>query len=126
MSVELTVVIPTYNEKENIQVLTEKLDSALYGISWEAIFVDDDSSDGTADIVREIAKKDARVRCIERIGRKGLSSACIEGMLSCTSDYMAVMDADMQHDETILPKMLDALKDKSELDIVVGSRLDGI
>lgn len=122
MSVDLTVVIPTYNEKENIQVLTEKLISVLEGISWEAIFVDDDSSDGTADIIREIAKQDPRVRCIERIGRRGLSSACIEGMLSCTSEYMAVMDADMQHDEAILPKMLEALKGNSELDIVVGSR----
>ncbi|MBU0468235.1 MAG: glycosyltransferase family 2 protein [Candidatus Omnitrophica bacterium] len=122
MSVELTVVIPTYNEKDNVKALTEKLASTLEGVSWEAIFVDDDSSDGTADIIRDIASKDVRVRCLQRIGRKGLSSACIEGMLSCSSDYMAVMDADMQHDERILPKMLEALKENSELDIVVGSR----
>ena len=122
MSVQITIVIPTYNEKDNVKVLVEKLSSTLAGCSWEAIFVDDDSPDGTAEVVRDIARKDARVRCLQRIGRKGLSSACIEGMLSCSSDYMAVMDADMQHDEAILPKMLETLKGNSDLDIVIGSR----
>ncbi|MBP9854310.1 MAG: glycosyltransferase family 2 protein [Candidatus Omnitrophica bacterium] len=118
---ELAIIIPTFNEKNNIQPLLEKLNSALYGINWEVIYVDDDSKDGTADTVREISKKDSRVKCIQRIGRRGLASACIEGMLVTAAPYLAVMDADLQHDETKLIQMLDILK-KEELDVVVGSR----
>jgi dolichol-phosphate mannosyltransferase len=89
--------------------------------SSEAIFVDDDSPDGTADLVREHAAADSRIRCLHRIGRRGLSSACIEGMLATTAPYLAVIDADLQHDERLLPQMLDILK-QGDTEIVIGSR----
>jgi dolichol-phosphate mannosyltransferase len=119
--VVLSVVVPTFNERGNVAELVRRLDAALAGRSWEVIFVDDGSPDGTADLVREIGRTDNRVRCIERIGRRGLSSACIEGMLSSGAPYYAVIDADLQHDETLLPRMLDALM-AGNTDIVVASR----
>jgi len=119
--IELGIIIPTYNERANIPVVIEALSKALTGIEWEAIFVDDHSPDGTAELVREIALENPRVRIIERIGRQGLSSACIEGMLATAAGYLAVMDADMQHDESILPKMLERIK-RERLDIIVASR----
>ena len=91
------------------------------GIAWEAIVVDDDSPDGTADLVRQIAQQKQQVRVIHRIGRRGLASACVEGVLSSSAPYFAVIDADMQHDETLLPRMLEELKER-RLDIVVASR----
>lgn len=122
---ELTVIVPTLNERNNIVPLLDLIDTALEGVAWEVIFVDDDSRDGTADAVREIARRDARVRCLQRLGRRGLSSACIEGVLACASPYVAVMDADLQHDERLLPQMLHVLKNEP-YDLVVGSRyVDG-
>ncbi|HUZ75756.1 MAG TPA: glycosyltransferase family 2 protein [Stellaceae bacterium] len=120
-TIELTVVVPTFNEHDNIEPLLERLGAALDGIAWECIIVDDDSPDGTADKVRALARRDARVRCLHRIGRRGLSTAVIEGIQASSAPYIAVIDADMQHDETLLPKMLAALKAEG-LDIVVGSR----
>lgn len=123
---ELAVVIPTFNERANVPVLIAKLDQALAGREWEAIFVDDNSPDGTAQAARELAQIDRRVRVIQRIGRRGLSTACIEGMCATAAPVVAVIDGDLQHDETILPKMLDALQADRELDLVVGSRfVDG-
>jgi dolichol-phosphate mannosyltransferase len=119
--IELAVIIPTFNERANIPVVLEALDKSLQGVEWETIFVDDHSPDGTSGVVREIALDHPRVRILERIGRRGLSSACIEGMLSTAAPYLAVMDADMQHDESVLPKMLERLKSE-QLDVVVGSR----
>lgn len=118
---ELCVVIPTFNERDNVQPLLDSLESALSGMSWEAIFVDDDSPDGTAEEVLRIARERPNVRCLQRIGRRGLSTACIEGMYASAAPYIAVMDADLQHDAGILPLMLDTLK-RDQLDIVVGSR----
>jgi dolichol-phosphate mannosyltransferase len=118
---ELAVVIPTFNERENVPVVLAALSKALDGIEWEAVFVDDHSPDGTAERVREIALENPRVRIVERIGRRGLSSACIEGMLATAAPYLAVMDADMQHDESLLRKMLEQVK-QEKLDIVVASR----
>jgi dolichol-phosphate mannosyltransferase len=118
---ELTVVVPAFNERENVAPLIELVASALDGIDWEAIFVDDDSPDGTASVVREAAQRDARIRCVQRIGRRGLSTACIEGVLASTSPYVAIMDADLQHDERLLPRMLETLK-REPYDLVVGSR----
>lgn len=118
---ELTIVIPTLNERSNILPLLEALDVALTGVRWEVIFVDDDSADGTADEVRSIAQRDIRVRCLQRIGRRGLSAACVEGALASASRYIAAMDADMQHDERLLPTMLETLKGDA-CDLVVGSR----
>jgi len=123
---DLAVVIPTFNERRNVPVLVAKLDQALAGLSWEAIFVDDDSPDGTADAARELARVDRRVRVIQRIGRRGLSSACIEGMLATAAPLVAVIDGDLQHDETILPAMARALDEDAALDVVIGSRfVDG-
>lgn len=118
---ELTVVVPTRNECGNIGALLERLEQALDDVEWEVVFVDDDSPDGTADVVRSIARTHPRVRCIQRIGRRGLSSACIEGVLSSAAPYVAVIDADLQHDESLLPRMLEAIK-AEDLDVVVGSR----
>lgn len=119
---DLAVVIPTFNEVANVSVLVGKLDAALAGRAWEAIFVDDDSPDGTAAAAREIGRRDGRVRVIQRIGRRGLSSACIEGMCATAAPFVAIIDGDLQHDETILPAMLDALHADAALDVVIGSR----
>lgn len=118
---ELSVIVPTFNERENIAELIARLEVCLEDSSWEVVFVDDDSPDGTASLVREYAAADSRVRCIQRIGRRGLSSACVEGLLASTASYLAVIDADMQHDERLLPQMLDTLK-QTDAEIVVGSR----
>src|SRR6266851_5588102 len=99
---ELTIVVPTLNERDNILPFLEKLEAALPGVAWEVIFVDDDSRDGTADAVRTVAQRDPRVRCLQRIGRRGLSTACIEGVLASAAPFVAVMDADLQHDERLL------------------------
>jgi dolichol-phosphate mannosyltransferase len=119
--VELTVVLPTFNERDNVEPLVERLEAVLAGIEWEAIFVDDDSQDGTAERVRAISHRKPYIRCVQRLGRRGLSTACIEGVLASSAPFIAVMDADLQHDETLLPRMLAALKSEA-LDIVIGSR----
>jgi dolichol-phosphate mannosyltransferase len=120
-SVELAIVIPTFEECENVAVILQRLAEALPGIQYEVIFVDDNSPDGTSERVRAIAQNDPRVRIIQRLNRRGLASACVEGMLSTAAPYLAVMDADLQHDEQILPQMLHLLKSQN-LDVVVGSR----
>jgi dolichol-phosphate mannosyltransferase len=119
--VDLAIVLPTFNERGNVAEIVARLETALQGLRWEIIFVDDDSPDGTASVVRAHARRDPRIRLLHRIGRRGLSSACIEGILSTSANSIAVMDADMQHDETILPKMLAQLRAES-LDLVVGTR----
>jgi dolichol-phosphate mannosyltransferase len=118
---QLSIVVPTFNERDNVAKLFHKLEAALEGIAWEVIFVDDNSPDGTWDVVRGLARQDGRVRCIRRIGRRGLSGACIEGILASSAPYAAVIDADLQHDETQLPKMLALLQD-GQAELVVGSR----
>jgi dolichol-phosphate mannosyltransferase len=118
---ELTVVVPCFNERGNVAELVAKLAAALEGIAWEALFVDDDSPDGTAEEVRRIAARDPRIRCLRRIGRRGLASAVIEGALASSAAFVAVIDGDLQHDETRLPLMLAALR-AGECDLVVGSR----
>ncbi|HUX74298.1 MAG TPA: glycosyltransferase family 2 protein [Steroidobacteraceae bacterium] len=118
---ELSIVVPTFNERQNVEALIEGLRTCLGGIRWEVIFVDDNSPDGTADVVRKLAACDLRIRCLQRYGRRGLSSACVEGMLSSSAPYLAVIDADLQHDERLLPQMLYELQHTSA-EIVVGSR----
>ncbi len=117
----LTVVIPCYNERPNVAPMIARLDAALAGIVWEAIYVDDNSPDGTAAEVRRIAQTDPRVRCIRRIGRRGLASAVIEGALASSAGFVAVIDGDLQHDETRLPVMLRALQ-TGAYDLAVASR----
>ena len=118
---ELTVVVPTLNERGNVGPLIGRLDRLLVGVDWEAVFVDDDSADGTAEHLRDLCRGDRRIRCIRRFGRRGLSSACIEGILSTSAQFIAVIDGDLQHDEALLPRMLDILKQK-QTDLVVASR----
>jgi dolichol-phosphate mannosyltransferase len=118
---ELSIIAPTFNERGNILGLVQRLACCLENEAWEIIFVDDDSPDETAETVRGVALADGHVRCIQRLGRRGLASACIEGMLASSAPYIAVMDADLQHDERVLPEMLHLLRD-SDVDIVVASR----
>ncbi len=120
-SPELSIVVPCFKERPNVRPMVERVTAALPGVDWELIFVDDNSPDGTADEARGIARANPRVRCIRRIGRRGLSSAVIEGALSSSADFVAVMDGDLQHDQTILPAMLDQLR-AGAADIVIGSR----
>ncbi len=118
---ELAIILPTFNERKNLRPMVERLDKALAGVRWEAIYVDDNSPDGTADEARAIALTDPRIRVIHRIGRRGLASAAIEGMLSTAAPHVAVMDADHQHDPALLPGMLAAVV-SGEYDIAVASR----
>jgi dolichol-phosphate mannosyltransferase len=120
---ELAVVVPTFNEKDNIGLLYESLKAALEGISWELVVVDDNSPDRTAAAVKELARQHGNVRCLQRLGRRGLSSACIEGIMATAAPFVAVMDADHQHDERILPAML--AKAEAGADLVIGSRFVG-
>jgi dolichol-phosphate mannosyltransferase len=118
---ELAVVVPTFNEQANIRPFLDALSKALTGIDFEVIFVDDDSPDDTAGLVRSIGQYDSRVRVLQRINRRGLASATVEGMMATSAPYVAVMDADLQHDERILPEMYNRLKTEN-LDVVIGSR----
>ena len=120
-SLQLTVIIPTFNEAENVAPLAAKLDKALSGLDWEAVYVDDNSADGTSDRVRELARVDRRIRVIQRVGRRGLSSAVVEGMLSSAAPVVAVIDGDMQHDETVLVKLYAAIADEGN-DLAIGTR----
>ncbi|WP_459676305.1 glycosyltransferase [Acidisoma sp. 7E03] len=125
VSPELSIVVPCYKERPNVRPMVERVAAALPGVAWEIIFVDDNSPDGTAEEARGIARHDPRVRCIRRIGRRGLSSAVIEGALSSSADFVAVMDGDLQHDQTVLPTMLACLREGAA-DVVIGSRhVDG-
>lgn len=121
---ELTIVLPAYNESGNIGPIVDKIGQAMGGTSHEIIVVDDNSPDGTADVTRKLAVKFPHVRCIRRVGRRGLSGACIEGMMAANAPVIVVMDADMQHDETRLPFMLEEIH--MGADLVIGSRyVDG-
>ena len=125
LAAELSIIVPTYNEAANVPLLVAAIGGALPGIRWELIFVDDDSPDGTAERVREIAQVDPRVRVLHRFGRRGLSSACVEGIMASAAPFAAVMDADLQHDERVLPAMLERIRG-GDVDLVVGSRyVDG-
>jgi dolichol-phosphate mannosyltransferase len=120
LAAELSLVIPTFNESANLRELLRRVDAALAGVAWEMIVVDDNSPDGTWRLAKEVALADPRVRCLRRVNRRGLAGACIEGMLASSAPVVAVMDADLQHDERILPKMLEKIRGGA--DLVVGSR----
>jgi len=118
---ELSIIVPTFNERTNVPLLVERLERLLAAYDWEVVFVDDNSPDGTAAAARAIGEGDSRVRCIRRIGRRGLAGACLEGMLASQARYVAVMDADLQHDESLLLDMLEHLR-AARADLVVASR----
>lgn len=118
---ELMIIVPTRNERDNIIPLYKLLCATLGRRNWEMMVVDDDSVDGTGETVRWLAQHDRRVRLLSRIGRRGLASAFVEGVQASTAPYIAVLDADLQHDETLLPRMLEVLESEP-IDIVVGSR----
>lgn len=118
---EVSIVIPTFNESANVSLVVARVAAALAGCDWEIIFVDDDSPDSTANVAKGLGSHDARVRCLRRVGRRGLAGACIEGMLSSQARYVAVMDADLQHDERLLPQML-RLLEADDVDLAIASR----
>jgi dolichol-phosphate mannosyltransferase len=118
---QLSVIVPPFSERDNVSVLVDRLERVLDGLRWEVVFVDDDSPDGTADVVREMARSRAHVRCLHRIGRRGVSRAVIEGALATTSPIIVVLDADLQHDESLIPEMLEQMRHDT-LDMVVASR----
>ena len=117
----LSIVAPAYNERSNIRPLVEAIAAAMGDTAWELIVVDDDSPDGTAEEVVAVARDGFPCRCIRRVGRRGLASAVVEGVLASGATYVAVIDADMQHDERVLPRMLALLQD-GRTDLVIGSR----
>ncbi|MGN6514223.1 MAG: glycosyltransferase family 2 protein [Rhizomicrobium sp.] len=117
----LSVVVPTYNEAGNMAALVEKLSEALGPVSWELIVADDNSPDGTHRLAKAFGAADHRIRCLRRVGRRGLAGACIDGILSSSAPYVAVMDGDLQHDEAILQRMLRRLED-GDADVIIGSR----
>lgn len=117
----LSIVAPAYNERDNIRPLTDAIARAMGEVAWELIVVDDDSPDGTASEVATLAGEGASIRCIRRVGRRGLASAVVEGVLAAESELVAVIDADLQHDETRLPVMLELLQ-TTDVDLVIGSR----
>jgi dolichol-phosphate mannosyltransferase len=121
----VSIIIPAYNERENIPIVVERLEALLVDRKWEAVFVDDDSRDGSLEVLMNLARTKSNVRFIRRIGRRGLASACLEGMASSAADVFAVMDCDLQHDETILPKMLTAFEEDPDLEMAVGTRYAG-
>jgi dolichol-phosphate mannosyltransferase len=117
----LTVVVPTFNESENVPVLVERVSLSLMNFDWELVFVDDNSPDATSAVAKRLGQRNARVRCIRRVGRRGLAGAFLEGALSSQAQFVAVMDGDLQHDESLLPEMLKLLV-QQDADMVIGSR----
>ena len=117
----VSIVVPTLNERDNVEVLFARLSERLGSLPWEMIVVDDDSLDGTWAWARAQARSDVRLRCLRRVNRRGLAGACVEGMLSSSAPVVVVMDGDLQHDETILPSMVKIIVD-GEADLVVGTR----
>ncbi len=119
----LSVIVPTYREAANVPELFERLKTVLMDHSWEMIVVDDDSPDGTADIAFSLAARDPRMRCVRRVNRLGLAGAVIEGVLSSSAEFVAVIDGDLQHDEGILPQMYGSLADGGA-DLAIGTRVN--
>jgi dolichol-phosphate mannosyltransferase len=120
----VSIIIPTLNERDNVHEIVSRLDRALAGQTWEVVFVDDDSGDGTLEVLHDLSRADPRVRFLHRIGRRGLASAVAEGILSTSSPFVAVMDCDLQHDVAVLPAMFRRLHEGG-CDIVVASRFTG-
>jgi dolichol-phosphate mannosyltransferase len=118
---DLAVVVPVLNERDNVPLLVAALEATLAGLRWEVIFVDDGSTDGTPEAIAAIAAPRGDIRLLRRHGRRGLSTAVVEGMMSTLAPIVAVMDGDLQHDETILPLLYAAVAD-DRADVAVGTR----
>ena len=118
----LSIIVPTYQESANIPILFERVKATLNGSPWEMIVVDDDSPDGTSNVAFALAAKDNRLRCLRRVNRSGLAGAVIEGWMSSSADFVAVIDGDLQHDEFVLRTMYQALANGGG-DLVIGTRL---
>lgn len=116
--IRVSVVVPTYNERENIDELLSRIDASLGGIDYEVVVVDDNSPDGTAERVMELSSK-YPVKLVKRAGKFGLSSAILDGVKVCKGDYVVVMDADLQHPPEVIK---DLLRCTDECDVVVASR----
>src|ERR1700730_3584696 len=97
----ISIVAPTFNERQNIRPLVAGITEVMQGALWELIIVDDDSPDGTGHEALALAFEGGSIRCLRRLGRRGLASAFVEGALVSSADFIAVIDADMQHDENI-------------------------
>ena len=119
MSKALSIVIPTYNEGENIVPLVERIHNALSAYDYEILLVDDDSKDGTADTIEKLSES-YPVKVAVRKNERGLASAVVHGILNTTGQKVLVMDADLQHPPEVLPSLIKAAEDGA--DIVVGSR----
>jgi len=118
----LTIVIPTYNERENLPVLLERLEKSLRGIPFEAIVVDDNSPDGTWRLAEELARERYPwLRVVRRVNERGLGSAIIRGLREARGRYVAVIDADLQHPPELLPTMLKTALETGA-DVVIASR----
>jgi dolichol-phosphate mannosyltransferase len=117
----LAIVVPTFNEADNVAGIVASLDAALAGIRYEIIFVDDWSRDGTADRIAALSVGRSDIRVIRRFDRRGLSSAVIEGMMATMAPVVAVIDGDGQHDERLLPRLF-ALVHNGAADVAIGSR----
>jgi dolichol-phosphate mannosyltransferase len=120
-SPKLSIVLPTYNERDNVEPIAEQLLGLDDLYNLEIIFVDDDSRDGTADVVRSLAHVHHEVRLIRRVGRAGLSSAIKEGILDATGDLVVVMDCDGQHEPATVLAALRQLQE-THVDLIIGSR----
>lgn len=117
---QISIILPTYNEHKNVPILLERLNTALAHIDKEVIVVDDNSPDQTWKVARDLEPQYPWLRVIRRLHDKGLSSAVLAGFAVAEGDFLAVMDADLQHDENALPNFLTAFAQGA--DIVVGSR----
>ena len=118
---QLAVVVPVLNEAENVRPMAVALERALDGLAWEVLFVDDGSRDGTLDQLQALAAGDRRFRLLQRIGRRGLATAVVEGMLASAAPVAAVIDGDGQHDEALLPELHRLVADGA-CDLAVGTR----
>ena len=117
----VSIVLPTYNERGNIEALLRQLLSLQERFDLELLVVDDDSTDGTGELVRQLARERPQLRLIRRIGRSGLASAIKEGLLDATGDVAVVMDSDGQHEPASVLQAITTLQSEG-LDLVIGSR----
>lgn len=108
----VSVILPTYNERENLPTAVARLHQALAACGpYEIVVVDDDSPDRTWELAQALGETDPRIRCYRRTDRRGLSSAIVDGLNLATGRLLVVMDADLQHDTAVVPQLLQALDD---------------